>query len=221
MRNNIVLALSLAAIVLPASAATAATTVNVDVSTGQGPNGTVDANWKINGGNAYIPVSVHPNWVAGTANSGAFKWITPDANGAATQPAGDSVYSMLFTLPTLGQLTSAVLSGTFWADNRVTSIFVNGTQIYTNLSGDQFSGSGTSFGTSDLSAFLQGTNTLTFNVRNDSGNSGNPAGLRVSGSVFAAAVPEPGSWMLMMLGIGAVGFAMRRRQKTQVRFQFA
>jgi PEP-CTERM motif len=37
----------------------------------------------------------------------------------------------------------------------------------------------------------------------------------------APAVPEPSTWMLMLLGFGAVGFAMRRRQKTQVRFQFA
>jgi hypothetical protein len=34
-------------------------------------------------------------------------------------------------------------------------------------------------------------------------------------------VPEPGTWMLMILGLGAVGFAMRRRQSTSVRLQFA
>lgn len=38
----------------------------------------------------------------------------------------------------------------------------------------------------------------------------------------AAAVPEPAAWAMMILGIGAVGFAMRRsKQTTQVRFAIA
>lgn len=35
------------------------------------------------------------------------------------------------------------------------------------------------------------------------------------------AVPEPGTWMMMILGIGAVGGAMRRRQKATVRYNMA
>lgn len=42
-----------------------------------------------------------------------------------------------------------------------------------------------------------------------------------SGQEIATAVPEPGTWMLMILGLGAVGFAMRRRQNTSVRLQLA
>ena len=38
-------------------------------------------------------------------------------------------------------------------------------------------------------------------------------------NVSAAAVPEPATWALMILGMGAVGFAMRRRNTTtRVRF---
>lgn len=33
-----------------------------------------------------------------------------------------------------------------------------------------------------------------------------------------AAVPEPSTWALMIVGFGAVGYAMRRRQKFAVRF---
>jgi hypothetical protein len=46
----------------------------------------------------------------------------------------------------------------------------------------------------------------------------------VSGQTFnfgVSAIPEPGTWMLMILGLGAVGFAMRRRQAATVRYQFA
>ncbi len=37
-------------------------------------------------------------------------------------------------------------------------------------------------------------------------------------SAVAAAVPEPATWAMMMLGFGAVGYAMRRRSKAVVRF---
>lgn len=36
--------------------------------------------------------------------------------------------------------------------------------------------------------------------------------------VVSGAVPEPSTWALMILGFGAVGYAMRRRQKAVVRF---
>ncbi|MBN8842329.1 MAG: PEP-CTERM sorting domain-containing protein [Sphingomonadales bacterium] len=34
----------------------------------------------------------------------------------------------------------------------------------------------------------------------------------------APAVPEPGAWMLMLLGLGVVGFGMRRRPNLRVNF---
>jgi hypothetical protein len=59
---------------------------------------------------------------------------------------------------------------------------------------------------------------------------GNVLSLNLAGRTYTAgetftfnvsAVPEPGTWMLMILGLGAVGFAMRRRQTTSTRYQFA
>ena len=38
---------------------------------------------------------------------------------------------------------------------------------------------------------------------------------------LASAVPEPAAWALMILGFGIVGSALRRRRRTQVRFNFA
>ena len=42
-----------------------------------------------------------------------------------------------------------------------------------------------------------------------------------SGQEVTAAVPEPGTWLLMILGLGAIGLAMRQRSRTTTRFSFA
>lgn len=220
MKNCFAIAFSLAAITLPATAVTAAETVNV--STGQGAAGTIDPYWTINGGTAYIPAAIHTAWTTGGAaagtngNNDGARWITPTAVGTATIPAGTVTYSTVFTLTSFA--TAANFVSNFWSDNRVLEILLNGVSIYTNgSSASQFSGSGTTF--NGQFALLGGANTLAYLVQNDAGTNGNPAGLRMAG--IMTAVPEPGTWMLMILGLGAVGFSMRRRQKAQVRFQFA
>ena len=40
-------------------------------------------------------------------------------------------------------------------------------------------------------------------------------------TVAVGAVPEPGTWMLMLMGMAAVGFSMRRKEKHTVRVRFA
>lgn len=37
----------------------------------------------------------------------------------------------------------------------------------------------------------------------------------------AAAVPEPATWAMMLIGLGAVGYALRRRGKVAIRVRFA
>lgn len=41
------------------------------------------------------------------------------------------------------------------------------------------------------------------------------------GSAVAGAVPEPATWLLMMLGMAGVGFSMRRKEKHKLRVRFA
>lgn len=50
----------------------------------------------------------------------------------------------------------------------------------------------------------------TFNL--SGGFTAGPATLTISQAV--AAVPEPGTWAMMLLGFGAIGFAVRRRRST-------
>lgn len=53
----------------------------------------------------------------------------------------------------------------------------------------------------------------TFRVQNYAGTPNSPFSINGNVSAVAAAVPEPATWAMMILGLGAVGFAMRRRQK--------
>lgn len=47
------------------------------------------------------------------------------------------------------------------------------------------------------------------------------ANFRVTGDLIAAAVPEPTSWALLILGFGVIGSALRRTRKTRAQLTFA
>lgn len=57
----------------------------------------------------------------------------------------------------------------------------------------------------------QGTYTIT--IRGTPGTESGSLGGTVAFQSVAAAVPEPGTWAMMLLGFGAVGFSMRRRRQ--------
>lgn len=64
-----------------------------------------------------------------------------------------------------------------------------------------------------FTAPVSGSYALNASVRNVGDNGFNSYLL-----LDAPAVPEPGTWMLMLLGVGAVGFSMRRRHNVRVNF---
>ena len=100
------------------------------------------------------------------------------------------VYALTLDTSSTGiDFTSAILTGP-GGPYELVKEFDNGISEFWNLS----------------SLFLDaGTYTLTINGNNDSTGS-------LGGTVTINAVPEPGTWAMMLLGFGAAGFAMRRRR---------
>jgi hypothetical protein len=180
----------------------------------QAAPGTVDANWSLTssaetiiGTDAFITQPGQfpfPFWLPDTSTG---QWIGPQAGGNEGNDApGLYVYTETFDL-TAYDLATVVLSGQFAADNGA-EIFLNGV--------DTGIGTGTYASLTALnltSGFVQGLNTLTFDVTNGPQLSNNPSGLFVelSGTgVLTSALPEPASFAYMGLGLAALGILGRR-----------
>ena len=120
---------------------------------------------------------------AGLASPEFTEWLT-----FTNDMAG--VYALTLDTSSAGiDFTSAILTGPGGPYSLVEE-FDNGISEFWNLS----------------SLFLEaGTYTLTINGNNSSTGS-------LGGTVTINAVPEPGTWAMMLLGFGAAGYAMRRRR---------
>jgi len=133
-------------------------------------------------------------------------WIGPNNDSQDDGPIGTYIYRTTFSLTGLIPAT-AILTGQWATDNPGTDIRINGNS--TGISSCCFT-SWTPFTIS--SGFVAGTNTLDFVVVNQGG----PTGLRteISGtanSVSGSSVPEPASFVLLGVGIGAIGLIRRRK----------
>lgn len=127
---------------------------------------------------------------------------------------------LTFTTDVAGNLSIRVETTATGPDNNVTfsNVFLTGTGLAGPVALSQVL-----FDPNDT--FLRnmisvGAGTYTLNIQ---GTPGTTAG-SISGTVAfssVAAVPEPGTWALMLLGFGAVGFSMRRRRATAHLYQAA
>jgi len=171
-----------------------------------------DLHWSLDGGAAYtggqngmFPIGP---WLEETSTS---RWLTPTPNAGDSFDAwapGEYSYSLSFNLP---NFSAASFFASFAADNVVSQITLNG-NVLTPTSGGGFGGwDSFSASTGD---FVAGTNVLTVKVVNFAQNGGNPTGFRLEfGQSDVAAVPEPATWALMIMGFGAVGAAMRSNRR--------
>jgi len=177
--------------------------------------GSVDLNWELSLPAPTAPSSAPPtavpaaatfgpgtawvnapdgSWLANGPNSA---WITPQAENAV---GGYYFYQTTFTIPSGYDPSTAVISGMFTSDNEGIAIFLNGSPVSFGVVYPGPGGSGLPFtGSFTLSAvnapFMNGTNTLVFEIRNrgiggiDSSNT--PTGLRVEFNPQISAVAPP------------------------------
>ena len=199
------------------TAASAATIVNGDFETL--PASGVPTGWTVTPGteigvivaSAYGPCC----GVSGTPAQLANKFVSFGAGNLAnisklsqifTTVAGQS-YTVKFDFGVLGNGAQ-----TLFAD------ILNGSSSLTSGSWTQSANNnlGTTFSTSGLTFIAGGASTqISFNV--------NAATNNVDGildNVSVSAVPEPATWLMMILGFGFVGGAMRSRQRQTAKVSF-
>ncbi len=172
-------------------------------NTGQGGENNPDLNYSLLFGTAYVSsnVDLNPSWDKNDLSS---SWITPFKNAnTSADPVTNGNYIYMTGFDLTGDPATAFLEGQFESDNFV-SIYLNGVEIASSTKNDYKNW--TDFSTN--ANFKSGINILAFDVVNVAQASGNPTGLRVR---FCDPVSEPDSYLMIMSGIGLLGFIARRK----------
>jgi len=200
------------AMVLGAASANASIVTSGNISTGQGPGGSVDPYWTIVANTGTAPgggpiiqtynTSVFPFNVY-SPPIGTSQWITPTANpGQSFDPTSDGFYT--YSVEFKANVGS-VVSGSYLSDNTISNIILLPVGAVQAGSGGFISPTGFSF----APITKAGDYFLTFTVDNFAQNGGNPTALDVSATV--SGVPEPSTWAMMILGFLGLGFLGYRK----------
>lgn len=218
--KRILLAAALAAVAVT-SAQASIIPISGLVNTGMGAAGTQDTNYALTSvptdsgvTSAYGYVTSGTGFPFGnwSANDATSKWITPTAAaGQSFDPVNNGTYIYELTFNLTGyNASTASFAGKFAADNAAI-VKLNGNQIGDVTGFSDFGAAGFSAN----SGFNAGINTLDFVVTNYALNGGNPTGLRVefTSSAVTAAVPEPATSAMLLTGMGAMAFLIRRRRQ--------
>lgn len=107
-----------------------------------------------------------------------------------------------FTVPTVGMVGASAITLTFDGSLTFTEVLLNGVNLAISQT------NGVYLATSPLGGQFSAANPQTLSIK---GRLTGETGTYTGNVRFESAVPEPGTWALMILGFGIVGYAMRRR----------
>ncbi|MCA1653618.1 MAG: FxDxF family PEP-CTERM protein [Sphingomicrobium sp.] len=147
------------------------------------------------------------------------------AFGHAGIPAGSFTDLFQFTIPQSGTGSGSITTGTTTfmgvTDLDILSVLVNGfgaTATFRDINGVTCTTRGVGTCGAD-ETFAINSVPITFGALNTITVTGTSRGNGSFGgnATFTPGVPEPGTWGMMLLGFGAVGFGMRRTRKTTAR----
>lgn len=166
---------------------------------GPGPNRGIELQW---GGVGGAP-----------ASNGGRVFVELDTNGNSSmfyQLTSSGVFSLDFLFSPRPNVTSMSNLVELWLDNELLGSFT-----------------GPEFGTNGSTVWTQQSRTFNGVVGQNlifrAGGTGDSLGGYIDNTTLTlqSAVPEPDTWLLMIMGLGAVGFAMRGNRKSAVRLNFA
>lgn len=164
--------------------------------------------------NNSIPLQAAGPWLANDSSSA---WITPTNNQNGQFINGTQIfYSSQFTL-TAAQASSAVVSGSWLADDYGTGVFLNGIEVAQSSLPLFGSTGGPMVPFTITGGFTTGQNVITFGFKNDATNGGTitnpatgPTGARILITQAASGVtPEPATFGILAAGICAMVLARR------------
>jgi hypothetical protein len=166
-------------------------------------------------GNFPFFVSGKPVWTADTTTS---QWISPKPlyqQGSSTLTDKPGLYAFTATFNLTGLSNGSSLLGFWVEDNNQEGIILNGNDLAGTGFGTQTSSSTTNSQstweqfTAPSSDLVNGINTITFQVYNIAGSTGNPVGL----NAYWQVVPEPSPTIALSVGILGMAVLMLRKKR--------